>query len=72
MDIEKYRLTDEKGYLDAYLEELGWLIPKDGMQYAWLKQLIRRVANAQLEAVRPAIEEAKKEVSEEIKSRLYP
>ncbi|KKN75187.1 hypothetical protein LCGC14_0383460 [marine sediment metagenome] len=43
-------MTDEltpeeiKKYLDDYLDEMGWVISKDGMQYAWLKQLIKRVS----------------------------
>ena len=44
--MTKELLTPEEitEYLDAYLEEVGWVISKDSIQYAWLRQLIRRVA----------------------------
>ena len=53
MDIkeirEKARLTDEFS-LDDYLDEMGWVMRKDITchTYAWLKQLVSRVADAQI------------------------
>ncbi|KKL12611.1 hypothetical protein LCGC14_2534020 [marine sediment metagenome] len=38
MSKKEDRLLD----LDEYLSEMGWIISKDGMQYAWLRQLLRR------------------------------
>jgi len=35
--------------IDQYLAGMGWLISKDGMQYAWLKQALERQREADIE-----------------------
>ena len=46
---DRARLTDEFS-LDDYLDEMGWVMRKDTTchTYAWLKQLVNRVADAQI------------------------
>ena len=57
MNLEKYRLTDEGAY--DYLIKHGWS-ESDATEYMWehWEDYGKDMANAQLEAVKPAIEEA--------------
>ena len=36
--------------IDAYLDEMGWVISRDGLQYAWLKQALKRQAEISFKA----------------------
>jgi len=44
--------------LDDYLAEMGWVLSKDGLQYAWLKQMRDRQAKLTWEARQEEIDEA--------------
>jgi membrane protease subunit (stomatin/prohibitin family) len=48
--------------LDKYLNEMGWVLTKDGLQYTWLELMRNRQAEATWKARDPEIEETKRTV----------
>ena len=69
--------AEEMKYLDDYLDEMGWVISKDGVRYARLKQLVRGLRDAQLtkcqkseELLREGYEEKARKQDPELKRNV--